>query len=389
MSNKKHQPRFFKKQTKKHKNNNQIKTIYARLYDIEFDIFRKVFDNSSWRLVNKAEMLKKGYVDMMLLFGWDMFDKDLWRVKSMWKSLISIPDMFNKYELHKLLQNSDFIAKTVLIDKSGEPPNLSKISKSYRDEIWIWRTDNKTGGGMDVVVVSNQEELNSVFKEFQNKKINYKLGGTRALLSKYITNPSLWINPHNKKSYKYHLRIYLIVVADKNKIRACVFKNNEIVLAEKPYQQGNWNNTDIHDTHFKHGFAVFPDDYSNQDIDANDVILQIFNILKTVIKKTCKSLELFKESSVFYQIFGCDFMLENNGKVILIEINNMPGFKLIPIELYKGTTKYNSRKYIQEIAMTNTLEYVVNYKLNKYNGKIEDQLKNKSLNVVEILNDKL
>jgi hypothetical protein len=323
---------------------------------------------------------------MVLVFGNDMYDKQLWNVKSQWKSLVSMPDMINKYQLHKLLQKTDIVAPTVLIDKSGPPPNLARISKSYSDNIWIWRTDNKIGGGLDVVVITNQKELEHIFSNFQKKIINPALGGGNAILSKYITNPSLWINPHNKEGYKYHLRIYLLVVAGKkNGINASVFKYGEIVLAEKPYHPGDWLNYEIHDTHLS--YAHFPADYVNQKYTSNHILQQICKMLANVIGETKKSLEIHPEAAINFQVFGCDFMIDDTGKAYLIEINNMPCFEKQPPELYKGlSTKQETRLTLHKIALTNILSYVVDYKTKKYSASIEDQLANKSITMVEVFN---
>ena len=371
------------------------KQIYAKLFDFDEKIFSQVFDRKHWNRVNRNQILKTKYVDMILVFGNDMYDKQLWNIKSYWKSIVSIPDMLNKYLLHKLLLKTNIIAPTILIDKSEKPPNLAKISKPYSDQIWIWRTDNKIGGGMDVAIITNQDELDKIFLEFLAKK-NTASGGNNAILSKYITNPSLWINPNDKLYYKYHLRIYLIVVASKNveenmnkiKCRAGVFKYGEIVLAKKMYHSGDWNNTDIHDTHFKHGYANFPDDYQNQKYNSNHVFQEICQKLKYTVDITIReSLEFHPEAINNFQIFGCDFMLDNNGKVILIEINNMPSFQLKQSNLYKGThTTKKTRLVIHKIALTNIKDYVVKYKEDKYKYSIKEQISNKSLDIVEIFN---
>ena len=380
------------KKTKTHKI--KRKQIYAKLFDFDEKIFSQVFDRKHWNRVNRNQILKTKYVDMILVFGNDMYDKQLWNIKSYWKSIVSIPDMLNKYLLHKLLLKTNIIAPTILIDKSEKPPNLAKISKPYSDQIWIWRTDNKIGGGMDVAIITNQDELDKIFLEFLAKK-NTASGGNNAILSKYITNPSLWINPNDKLSYKYHLRIYLLIVATKNnenmkriKCRAGVFKYGEIVLAEKMYHSGDWNNTDIHDTHFTHGYANFPDDYQNQKYNSNHVFQEICQTLKYTVDITIReSLEFHPEAINNFQIFGCDFMLDNNGNVILIEINNMPSFQLKQSNLYKGTqiTK-NTRLVIHKIALTNIINYVVKYKEDKYKSSIKEQISNKSLDIVEIFN---
>lgn len=358
-----------------------------------FDILPNVFNNifTNYRQLNKLEIMKTKYVDMIFLQGYDMYDKDLYSVKSYYKSLVNAPTLVNKFFLHKEFINSDFFPETILIDKNKAPPKLSVISKKYKDNIWIWRTDNKSGGGKDIAIITSQKEIDDIYEKFITTKHKLSLGGSNALITKYISNPDLWLNPHNGKKYKYHLRIYYLVIVSREKNigrRACVFKNNHIVLGANPYINKDHSNTSIHDTHFKNGMALFPEDYKDKDNTnkANDILNKICNILKIISTKELPKIQVYEEAEINFKLYGCDFMVDNNSKVFLLEINNMPCFKFDNVvNLYKGigtnVTQYN----IHHLILKNIYDYLINYN-SQYNSDIKNQIENSKLQVVEVYN---
>lgn len=64
---------------------------------------------------------------------------------------------------------------------------------------------------------------------------------------------------------------------------------------------------------------------------------QKFKILKEVLEKV-KEKHFLETDCNSFEIFGCDFLIDSNGRVFLLEINENPDFILsdpIKIEIYK------------------------------------------------------
>jgi D-alanine-D-alanine ligase-like ATP-grasp enzyme len=170
--------------------------------------------------------------------------------------------------------------------------------------------------GSGITIVQTKEEI----KSWLLKNEKYK----DWLLEDYITDPDL------KNGYKFHFRILILVKVEKNKqIEVYVSNHKFYTIAKDKYKKSDWQNKNIHDTHYTPGkkTILFPDTYPDNWTrdDSNRAILDMNNIF----------IKIFKNQNDFYpewnanngfEIFGADIMFSNK-KPYLLEINAKTGLK--------------------------------------------------------------
>lgn len=140
------------------------------------------------------------------------------------------------------------------------------------------------------------------------------------VLQKYIQNPLL-IN-----GYKTHMRVdFLILKPLTGKIEAYYSKIATFAIALEKYKLGDYTNNNIHDTHF-HGVHkyIFPRDLPDQT-QINNVYNQIIDCLTYLLKRIGQNIECYTESKICYELLGCDFLITDDYKVKLLEINTKAG----------------------------------------------------------------
>lgn len=136
------------------------------------------------------------------------------------------------------------------------------------------------------------------------------------VLQEYIDKPLLFTE--NGQHYKFHIRHFYLYQPGN---RPSYYKNaGKIALAKKPYVAGNWDDPDIHDTHF-HGNANYSWPESTNltpaQLELIDVqIAEFYKQLDKLIHAGC-----YKESRACYELFGVDFMITQDYELKVLEIN--------------------------------------------------------------------
>ena len=249
----------------------------------------------------------------------------------------------NKASLHRLINHfgkRHIIASTDIYNYSSRP-NFNKYKKGK----WIWRpSSGRSGRG--VHAVSSSEELEELWAEFKKTK---KHRNDSILISRYIDNPLL------VGGYKFHIRMHLILkIKDGKKVSGALVKGGKIIRSKLPYKKEDYQNANIHDTHARYNAPLkFPEDFP-REYSANAIFSKMLNAVSIatsiVSDPKIKSLgfdpisvypEESGEKTTGFEIFGCDFMIDDKGKVYLIEINRKPGFseeQLVNTSTYVFTT---------------------------------------------------
>ena len=120
----------------------------------------------------------------------------------------------------------------------------------------------------------------------------------------------------------------------------------------------------VHDTHqtSSNDDYFFPQDLKpflvEHNIKLDDLISQMRDIMKCVsrIIKEDSNAYLYENQENGFYISGIDFMIDDTGKVILIEVNEKPGFGYNkPINDIKWSSTFFT--FINEVILEPTFKY--------------------------------
>jgi hypothetical protein len=156
-----------------------------------------------------------------------------------------------------------------------------------------------------------------------------KLNSSTAVICEYVTDVQTF---HDKK---FHLRVLLFLSTWGKWEVVPIYK---IVTAKLPYVKDDWKNKDIHDSHWKStdGDYFFCED---GDLYSEEVNSQIIEVCRGVSESV--SPKPYSESEKAYEMLGLDFLVRENGTVVLLEVNSWagtcspPGVPSEPLERYK------------------------------------------------------
>ena len=210
--------------------------------------------------------------------------------------------------------------------------------------------------GKDIVRVNNKQTLH-IAKKNIGKYDNI-------IISEYITNPMLY----NKR--KFHLRTYFLIAIINGKYKTYFYELYELFTAAKPYNNNDYTDTEVHDTHFKSTPKDIqcPDDLDNaQRIIFNQHIYPKMQDCMIYISKLMENYTTpYPEAKNAFEIFGCDFLVKDNYDVILMEINDKTGFTMHKIEK-KITFSKNYLNVINDLIIQ---PYLNNNNNNNYKSKL-------------------
>ena len=305
---------------------------------------------------------------LMLVDGKYCYDKSLYKynpdVKNMMgdgkKTIVQKNNLYTnlkKYNRGKNVRKYLLEQKNFRIDKSFDtkkykylfnPTNIddnkigdnkignNKIGDKKINEnknVWILKlVEGFSGKGIHIL------EKYSDFEKLINVSKSKLSIGKEYVLQKYIVNPFLY------KGKKFHLRVYFIVSSVLD--HAYIYDKMFVVTAKKKYKKDNYENKDIHDTHFDstEREILFHKSFPNNiQIKVMKQITNIFKDVLKIIKKDCYS------NKDCFEIFGADIMILDNLDVKLIEINSKIGYKLF---------KFSNNKYYHEL-IENVLDNIV------------------------------
>ena len=254
------------------------------------------------------------------------YDKRIYEVKTKLKNLLEGGGV-----------KGDTDKKDVITNKSSLYFNLKELYPELCKKYMMYTTtlremkkiDNKiyiirpigpgAGGGADVYVVSNNEEL----EKARQKTKRYNKTDKHVIISEYITNPLITPALSNKK---FHLRMYLMICVGlpyKNGYEWHFWDRGKIITAELPYKNNDYTNTKIHDTHFKSTpiNRYFPEDLDLSKEKTDNIYLQMEEIMSAVSSIIKDNAFSYEESKYAFEVFGVDFMITDEYEVKLLEVN--------------------------------------------------------------------
>jgi hypothetical protein len=160
-------------------------------------------------------------------------------------------------------------------------------------------------------------------REAQEPKAN-------AIISKYIRNPLLWHNRENGRDYKFHLRMYWLVISG-NTTQSILWNIAKILTAAKPYEDAHFEDAGIHDTHISSTTRslFFPNDLGIPAADCETIFANAKRALRRVDEIYLPLAAPYSESRFAFEVFGVDVLVRRDLSTIILEINDRVGFSSV------------------------------------------------------------
>ncbi|CAG9318479.1 unnamed protein product [Blepharisma stoltei] len=238
----------------------------------------------------------------------------------------------SKYYHSKGVSVFDHIPLTFHIEKGLDDDNLRLFENSYTPgSLWIVKPGENTNRGNGILVSSDLTEIRNLI---------YKNEGSRTyIIQKYIENPLLV----NKR--KFDIRCYALITGIEGQIQGYFYKEGYLRTSSKEFSLKNYDkyvhltNDAIQNKSEDYGryesgnklsYAEFQRylnaNYSGTDF-YTDILPQIEKLIFDSIAATYQILNLQKKKQTF-EVFGYDFMIDQQFKVWLIEANTNPCLEL-------------------------------------------------------------
>ncbi|CAD8173564.1 unnamed protein product [Paramecium octaurelia] len=240
------------------------------------------------------------------------------------------------FELTKQDLNS-IIPRTFHIQKGARDKTYLQFLEFYKKQpkgsTWIVKPGEFTNRGTGITVCQSLSEINKIISKKQvhsnGKQFTY-------LIQKYIEKPFLY----NKR--KFDIRCYFLITQLNNIMRAYWYEDGYIRTSSEEFDLDDPANLYVHltndaiqkyaDTYGKYengnklSFSEFQRYLDNQPKKYyffKDLYPQLIDIATTSIKSVYCKLAPYKKEYNF-EIFGLDFMIDQQFKPYLIEINTNP-----------------------------------------------------------------
>ena len=313
--------------------------------NIPKDIIEKHFTlRGNWKEYD--DKTYKTPVDFLYIDGKYIDDKEYYKINSKLKNLVgdtkhSIVYKHNLYtNLVKIPGARKFLPNTITFSIRGTKPDFLYKFKHYFNlgKPYICKVV-KGGQGRGIIITDKFAEFFKfmvVYYQRMNKQSD-TFKQFDWVIQEYISNP--WL-VDGKKMHLRQLMIYQ--PGSKNSYYMYM---GEFALAEKKYIQGNWYDKQIHDTHFHNGVGFeWPYDM-NFTMEQWKIVKKQFDfIYACIIQVMSEQGTCYSDSQNCFEIFGLDFMITDDLKVILIEVNARVG--LSPSDWFINTLLSSLMNYV-------------------------------------------
>ena len=253
-------------------------------------------------------------------------------------------------------------------------------------------TTTKIEDNNDIIDNNNSTEKLITLNNIHNNNIKKKIIKTRMyctneiIVQKYLDNPLLY------KNRKFDIRCFVLLDSNFN-LYFCkeghlkgsselynLNNSNKFIHITNYSLQKNSNKFELYEIGNEMSYKDFKNYLINENISLDKfdyMINQMKLLIKISFKSVSKKLLKNKKNILYFEIFGCDFILDNDFKLWILEINNNPGLsisspvieKLVPRmmdDAFRLTLdKVFNTKYSNECIDING-EYKTKYKLNGF-----------------------
>jgi len=268
---------------------------------------------------------------------------------------------FNMLKLNKEFTNKH-MAKTFYLKNDTKYQNGVYIARP----ISILHGTQIQRGGKDIVIYNDYKGFSKARQLFKKYKT--------VIISNYILKPLLF------NGLKFHFRTYFIPSIVNGHFKVHYLDICPIYTSKLPYQEKDYYNADIHDTHlkstakdyfftkskyyFRQGdLNIFHNDLNKENIGNNgnnldmpNIWTQVKNILHNVSRILSKDVSLYNNTKNGFYIFSADYMLSRNentntNNVILLEVNHQTG-----IDFKNETIKLEFDKHLFNLIDESIIE---------------------------------
>jgi hypothetical protein len=274
---------------------------------------RRHYEANGWAEVSMSEALDLShrFVDYLCLEQLNArFDKESYKIRSFVKNIIS-NEKKAVTDKEKLFNNMMWMFPEIAKVHMARSQPLKNLGSVARGETLIVKPVGDTAcGGKDIFIVTDNAGLDRAQRALRRYP--------SAVACDYIDNPLLW------EGRKFHLRMYLLIVAGPVVSFSYDFwGRGKVLTAAKPYTPGrNFGDKGIHDTHADSTprNLWFPEDYPLGKERAAVVLEKMKKIASAVAEVMRGKAKPYDESDNAFEVFGCDFLVTRDENVILLEV---------------------------------------------------------------------
>ena len=182
----------------------------------------------------------------------------------------------------------------------------------------------------ELFLFSTQAQLEEFFTQQSDDEDDESISHVREwIIQRYLTNPKLLPKYGNRK---FHLRVY--VVAESN-LRVYVYDGILALFASLPYQYDG-ENSDRH-RHITNTCAQIDSNVSEEELvkefwtleglNRENIFEQIKVITQEIFTGLHHEITVFQPMKNAFEIYGFDFLVDENDQVYFLEANAYPDFK--------------------------------------------------------------
>lgn len=225
------------------------------------------------------------------------------------------------------------IPLTFHIEKGIEDESFQHFLKTYKEgSVWIIKPGEGTNRGNGIKVLNDLQEI--------KETINSSSGSRTYIVQKYIENPLLV----NRR--KFDIRCYALVTCINGTLQAYFYREGYLRTTSKEFSLKSVHDKFIHLTNdavqknseeygkFESGNKLSYSDFQKflaVSYPEKNFYTDIYNEIEKSVKESIvcvKDILNSNNKSTTFEVFGYDFMVDNDFKVWLIEVNTNPCLEL-------------------------------------------------------------
>lgn len=271
----------------------------------------------------------------------DYFDKNKCKSCKIISQIKNINYLGNKRLQYEILvsylkERPSYLPETISFAVS----NPKKIYNLFNNKkLWIIKPENDSfRNGVKIINAYNQLEpwIN---------KYKYK----NWIIQNFISNPLLY------KNYKFHLRIYAIIINTKKSYKVFAYKNGFIYLASHSYANNDLLDikSNLTGESSKNQVKLYPDDFITEfnENKYNHIRKQINKIIYDSTMSVKDKLKCYNKTidSKCYKLIGYDILIDDKYNAHLLEINT----RLITLKYPPNGFKQNMYNNILDLVLYN------------------------------------